>query len=68
MNLKRRVFCDILGWHIGTPETTRVDAGEAEYALTYIRCPRCGDVSALHLQPWHNVEKITDTAPRREHR
>jgi len=57
MGVKRRVLCRWLGMHAGDIRTTRVRAEEANYALTYIRCSRCGNVSPLDLRPYHEIEQ-----------
>ena len=51
--LRRRIECDVLGWHVGAINVVSVDAPEASYLLHYQRCTRCGRLNPLDMIPKH---------------
>lgn len=56
MGWRRRLFCTVLGWHIGDIQAALVAGEQYDMTLHYIACPRCGELVPMGLEPRHETE------------
>lgn len=57
-----------MGFHAGNIETASVDWEQADLAITFMPCSRCGDLVPLDLKPRHQLEARLLDEPLEEYR